>query len=404
MNPIHIDTIDFAACKVIKENKLYYDPFYQQYYKIWEEGAVVWDRKIGDQFLLAVNSGFYKDLAVFSDILISDNGTCVGYAMNKYDCPMNDTDGILSGEILRYKNKHDFNIFKIAAEQDEKYQKFYTILTENAKKTRFFFYDLVQSNIADLDDRYYVIDLESIAHIRDLYKIPQYHRECIPEDYYEFLQDLYKKNVSVGTSGIDMKLLEQAFSMSTGGMDRKPYYSVHINGKYFDGERAWELRWSKIKNFSVWNDLKILDLGTCMGMVPAFLLKYCNIDSATGIDCNPHHIEATHLVRKAFRIPEERMRVLQMDLSNCNYEEILGYDYDVVFCLSFLRWIKDKERLMRYLSHFKNIIFEAHDIDGDVVSLFNGFGFTKHSVLGESIIGRSFPDSEKRTMYHFGKE
>ena len=32
------------------------------------------DRKIGDLFLLALNSGFYKDLAAFSNILISDNG------------------------------------------------------------------------------------------------------------------------------------------------------------------------------------------------------------------------------------------------------------------------------------------------------------------------------------------
>jgi hypothetical protein len=400
MDYIHIDTIDFSACDLLKKNKLFFDPSEQLYYKIWDEGVILWNRRIGDLFLLAINSGFYEGLAEFESILISDNGSCVGYAMQKYNCPMKDTDGIIQGDILRHKNKHDFNIFDNASEQDEKYQKFYTILTENIEKTGLFFYDLVQSNIADLGDRYAIIDIESIAHIRDLFKIPKYHLECIPDDYREFLQAQHKKT-HLSDTGIDMQLIKQAWTMSTGGMDRKPYYSVNINGKYFEGERAWDLRWREFKEETNWNGLKILDLGTCMGMVPAYLFKYCNLHSATAVDFNSHHIAATDLVRRAFRIPEERMRIINIDLDNSNYEVILGYEYDVIFCLSFLRWIKDKDRFLKYLSKFKDIILEAHDLDGDVVTTFKDIGFTQHKLLGESRIGRSFPESKKRAMYHF---
>jgi len=396
----HIDTIDFSSCETVIKNRLYYHLLNNKYYKVWEEGTVLWDRKIGDLFLLATGLGFYEGLAEFKT-LISDNGTCVGYVMDGCECPMKDTGGIITGEILRHKNKHDFSVFKNASEQDEKYQRFFNTLKNRAQETGFFYYDLVQSNVADLGARYGIIDLESVAHIRDLFKIPQYHLDNLPADYLEFLRRLYNERIGIWNNGINMKLIEQAWSMSTGGIGFKPYYSVVINGRYFEGERPWETRWAQFNRAIDWNGIKILDLGTCMGVVPAYLLKFRNINSATAIDLNAHHIEATKVVRKAFRIPEEKMKIIPIDLDNSDYEEILGYDFDVIFCLSFFRWIKNKERLLKYLSNFENIIFEAHDLDGDVVSTFKDIGFQAHKVLGESRIGRN--TVKKRTMYYFSK-
>lgn len=389
----HIDTINFSFCDTIYKNKLYYDPTEDLYYKVWPEGEIVWERRIGDLFLQAINKGFYSNLAKIEFILVSDNNTCVGYAMKSYNCPK-----IMDG-LSKFKNKHRFNVIKNASEQSEKYQHFYKILTENIEKTHFFFYDLVQSNISDLGDRYGIIDLESIAHIRDLRKIPRYHLECIPLDYRAFLEDLYSKEVGLWNSGIDMGLIKKAWSMSTGGMNFKSYYSITINGQYFDGERPWELRWKKFADVVRWDNLKILDLGTCMGVVPAFLLKYYESHSATAIDCNPHHIQATELVRKAFRIPEEKMTIIQIDLHKDEYEKILGYDYDVVFCLSFFRWIEEKERLFKYLTNFNTVIFEAHDLDGDIESMFKTAGYSVQ-YLGDSVIGKTFSD-QSRPMYAF---
>jgi hypothetical protein len=85
-----------------------------------------------------------------------------------------------------------------------------------------------------------------------------------------------------------------------------------------------------------------------------------------------------------------------------DYEDILSYNYDVVFCLSFIRWINDKERLFRYLSHFKTLVIEPHDLDGDVVSIFKPRGFNKIKHLGSTKIGKNF--SQERDLYLFQKD
>lgn len=405
MKYVHIDTIDFSVCESLKKDKLFYDPLEQKYYKIWKESAQLWGRDIGSTFLLALNCGFYENLAEIEAIIISDSGLCVGYVTKSFDCPIKEIDGKLYGDILRYKNKHDFSVFKSASEQDEKYQKFYNILLRNVRKSNFFFYDLVQSNIIDFGDKYGIIDLESVVHIRDINRIPKYHMNCIPSDYFKFLQDQYNEKISFRNSGIDMALVRQAWTMSTGGMDRKPYYEVTINGEYFFGERAWALRWSQFKKELNWKDLKILDMGTCMGMVPVYLLKYCGLESATAIDFSSYLLEASDLVRKAFQIPKNKIRFINIDLDKSfGYENTLGYDYDVIFCLSFLRWIKDQERFLKYLSNFQHIIIEPHDKDGDITETLRERDFTEYKILGESRIGRSFPESEKRTIYHFWKD
>jgi len=403
MKYTYIDTIDFSAFKCLKKDKLFYDDFEQKYYKIWKEDTIIWDRRISGLFLLAVSSGFYDNVTEFDSILISDNGTCVGYSMNSCSCPMKEVDGKCYGDIIRKRNRHGFSVIKNASEQNSKYVQLYKNLTDNAKRTGFFYYDLVQSNIADFGDRYGVIDLESVANIRDLYKIPSYHLDCIPRDYFKFLENLYDETIGLANSGVHMGLINRAWSMSTGGMGCKSYYSVTINGEYFEGERPWESRWSMLKRLC-WKDLKILDLGTCMGMVPAFLLKYCGLDKATAIDMNPVHIEATEIVRQAFKIPKKRMRIIKLNLDESDYEDLLGYDYDVIFCLSFLRWVKNKEKFLNYLSKFENVILEPHDLDGDFVKTFKDIGFNNNMCLGESRIGHSFSDKKKRVVYYFWKK
>ncbi len=398
----YIDTIDFCALEIVKENRLFYDPLNKTYYKLWKEDYVLWERHIGSLFLQAVNAGFYNGLADIKEVILSDNGSCIGYSMGYVSCPMKEIDGKLYGDIQRYKNKHEFSTFENVNKQNDKYKRFFKTLTENARKTGFFFYDLVQSNVTDNGYEYGIIDLESIANIRDFIKIPLYHLQCIPVDYYEFLKNLYNETITIERSGIDIPLIEKAWSYSTGGMNFKPYYNVTINGKYYEGERNWNLRWTKFKNEICWEGLKVLDLGTCMGLVPAYLFKYCGIDSATAIDFNSVHLQATQIVKNAFRIPTDKMRIIQIDLDNSEYENILGYDYDVVFCFSFLRWIKKKKRLLKYLSLFRHVFLEPHDSDGDVVTIFRDVGFNYYKLLGESRIGKSFP--EKRKLYHFCKK
>lgn len=394
MKYTNIDTLDFSACDILKKERLFYDPFNKKYYKVWKEGTKTWDRDLGNLFLLALSCGFFEEIANIESLIVSGNGSCIGYV----------TERMRTAPPLACKsNKHGLSSLCPCNQQGEKYRKLYTRLIGNTVATDFFFYDLVQPNIAEFENRLVLIDLESVLHIRDLYRVPQYHRECISEDYYAFLRTHYDKTVDFTNSGINMDFVRIAWGMATGGMHQKPYYSVTINGEDFDGERPWNLRWPKIKGAMDWSGKKILDLGTCMGMIPAYLLKYSGAASATAVDFNQYLLDASDLVRRAFQVPKDRIRFLNLDMNTHAYEESLGYDHDVVFCLSFLRWIQDQERLLRYLSRFKNVFLEPHDLDGDIVTRFQNHGFTNHALLGVSRIGRSFPENDKRPIYHFWK-
>lgn len=394
MKYTNVDTLDFAACDVLKKEKLFYDPFHKKYYKIWKTNTKTWGRNLGDLFLLALSYGFYEGITKIDSVIVSDSGSCIGYITE----PMDDIPSLVCKN-----NKHGLKSLCCCHQQGEKYQKLYNRLIKNIATTGFFFYDLVHPNIASKGDDLILIDLESTLHIRDLYRVPQYHRECIPEDYYAFLRSYYDKTVDFTNSGINMDFVRKAWTMATGGMYQKPYYSVTINGQYFEGERPWNLRWSKIKKAMDWSGKKILDLGTCMGMVPVYLLKYAGAASSTAVDFNQYLLDSSDLVRQAFQIPKDKIRFLNLNMNTQAYEQVLGYDHDVVFCLSFLRWIHDQERLLKYLSKFKNVILEPHDLDGDVVTRFQDHGFTNHALLGVSRIGKSFSENEKRPIYHFWK-
>lgn len=397
MRYVHVDKIDFDACEVLREGKLFVDSE-GKHYKVWPENTIVWSRDLGATLMMAIASGFYDGIAHIDAVIMSDNGRCVGYVTNTLRClKENDPD-------IKYeKNKHGLNSLSALGLQDDKYRRFLQRIKDNVKRTGFFFYDLVQLNIADVDGEFVLIDLESVLHIRNLYRIPPYHRQCMPLDYLAFLEKHYSEVVDHTNSGINMELVTDAWGMSTGGMDRKPYYEVDVNGHRFAGERPWRHRWIPIKSAMDWRGKRILDLGTCMGMVPTYLIKHCGAESATAVDFNQYLLDASDTVRKAFRLSKERIRFLKVDMDGPGYEETLGYDYDVVFCLSFLRWIKDQDRLLRFLSRIPHVIMEPHDIDQDIIAKMYKVGHTAHKQLGKSAVGHSFPNNIRR-LYHFWKE
>ena len=81
--------------------------------------------------------------------------------------------------------------------------------------------------------------------------------------------------------------------------------------------------------------------------------------------------------------------------TNTNYEEKIGYDYDIVFCMSLIHWVKDKNRLMRYLSNFNHVIFEGHESNSVEIAQFKKYGFDKYAILGNA--------DKERTIILFSK-
>jgi len=203
----------------------------------------------------------------------------------------------------------------------------------------------------------------------------------------------------------NMYLIENAWSVNTAGpgapSSSPSYYSMTINGKNFLGLRPWELRWDMIKNAMDYSGQKVLELGCCMGLVATCLKRYRDASQATGVDGtdqflisqgSPYRIKAAQWVAQAFEVD---IAFKQTDFNADEYESIIGYDYDVVFCFSLLHWIHEKDRFMRYLSNFSHVVFEGHESDKFEIDRFAKYGFPFYEILGKADRGR--------TVIHFYK-
>ncbi len=207
---------------------------------------------------------------------------------------------------------------------------------------------------------------------------------------------------------VDHSILEQAFKCNTSGNGRC-YYSINIDNKFYDGERNWDTRWDLVKNCMEFEGKKVLELGCNMGILLTYLKKFRNINSAVGVD-EPDEmlissnkrdtIKAAKLLTQGFGI--DNIEFKQLDLNNVNYEELLGTDFDIAIAMSILKWITDDERFLKYLSNFKNVLYEGHDSNEVEISRFAKYGFS-HTILGETQTGKSYDPNHTRTLILFSK-
>jgi SAM-dependent methyltransferase len=213
----------------------------------------------------------------------------------------------------------------------------------------------------------------------------------------------------VPSTQVDLDLLAQAWTIPTGGSNGQPYNHVVVDGVDFPGERTWDDRWILIKEATNYQNKKVLELGCNVALVSTYLLKYQNAALCTGVDRPddllafhgmPDLIKAAKTIHRAFNVSPH---ILQIDMNHADYENTLGYDYDIVFCMSFLKWADDKERLLEYLSHFQEIIFEGHEEDSNEIDRFQKKGF-QYRILGKTQVGVSYPPNAFRTLIHFYKK
>ncbi|MDR3550945.1 MAG: class I SAM-dependent methyltransferase [Candidatus Babeliales bacterium] len=178
-------------------------------------------------------------------------------------------------------------------------------------------------------------------------------------------------------------LVEQAWKINTSGDRVTSYYSIKINNRTFPGIRPFEFRWNMFKDALDYTNKNILELGCCTALPSTLLKKYKGAARVVAADMASYRLEAAQLFAKAFDVDID---FYKLHLDTDKYEEILGYDFDVAFCMSLFHWVKDKERLMRYLSHFEHVIYEGH---GTLeIERFKKHGFDNYEVLGASDNGR----------------
>ena len=136
--------------------------------------------------------------------------------------------------------------------------------------------------------------------------------------------------------------------------EKHRYYSIEINGERFPGTRPWHIRWEKIKSSTNFAGKRVLDIGTSFGLCPLFISLFLSPQKMVAFD---NEADAVYNADRLKTLFHTNFDLYQINLDKDPYEKILGYNYDIVICMSVFNWIHQKQRLLNYLQHFKELIF-----------------------------------------------
>lgn len=171
-----------------------------------------------------------------------------------------------------------------------------------------------------------------------------------------------------------------------------PYYSLTINDKTFPGERPFEARWKLLTSSFDFKGKRVLDCGCNMGLFTSMLQHH-------GATCTAFERDET-----IFNAAKQFAEAIGVSPTfhninlNCTkeWETILAGEYDVALILSVLKYFKEKDRVVTFLSQIPNIIFEGEiGQEADDIAYFAKFGYANHKVIGLS--------ERRRTIFHFWK-
>jgi len=176
--------------------------------------------------------------------------------------------------------------------------------------------------------------------------------------------------------------IAQSSNASSPGLP-KAYYAIDFEGNHFPGERPWSERWNRLKSISDYKGKTILELGCNMGLLSIHLLKETGAAKCIGVDHDKKILESAKLISKVFEVNPVFNQV-NFDAAKDWESDLLSYKIDIVFALNVLNWVNDKERLLKFLSNFPEIIFEGHDTAEVERKRFEQIGFNKIEEIGYS--------------------
>ena len=161
------------------------------------------------------------------------------------------------------------------------------------------------------------------------------------------------------------------------------YYAIDFEGYHFPGERPWDERWNRLKNVSGYSGKTILELGCNMGLLSIHLLKEAGAAKCIGVDHDKKILESANFISEVFEV-NPVFKQINFDSAKDWENDLLSYNVDVVFALNVLNWVYDKERLLKFLSNFPEIIFEGHDTTEVERKRFEQIGFNTIEEIGYS--------------------
>jgi SAM-dependent methyltransferase len=203
------------------------------------------------------------------------------------------------------------------------------------------------------------------------------------------------KSRCIARSDDRLTALADAWSAAAGSGANSPgrriaYYSLDVDGLHLTGERPWVLRWDAISRCVDFRGKHLVELGCNMGLL-SIHARLNGASGAVGVDISEGVIRAAAMAAEAFGV---EMRVIRADF-DCDedWEDRVGGG-DIVSALSLTYWLRDKDRLWRYLSRFSEVIFEGHEPDSETRDRFSGLGYTEIVEVGLS---------ERNRMVYFAR-
>jgi serine/threonine protein kinase len=158
------------------------------------------------------------------------------------------------------------------------------------------------------------------------------------------------------------------------------YYSLNVAAQHLPGERPWPLRWDMIRRSVSFEGKNFVELGCNLGLLSSYALLH-GAESARGVDINPTVVEGARNVAEAWDVPAD-FAVLDIDSAEAWEERYAGAD--IVSALSLYNWVRQKDRLLKFLGCHKEVLYEGHDSLAIECSRLRSVGFTAITVLGET--------------------
>jgi predicted Ser/Thr protein kinase/SAM-dependent methyltransferase len=159
------------------------------------------------------------------------------------------------------------------------------------------------------------------------------------------------------------------------------YYSLDFEGVRFPGERPWEPRWETFAEITTYRSKRILELGCNMGLLSCYLLADADAEATLGVDHDADILKAARHVAQALRVAPA-FQTADFDSPETWEQPLVEFAPDIVFALNVLNWIQDKERFLRFLGQFSEVVFEGHDSLAVERARLRQAGFTNIRLVG----------------------
>lgn len=158
------------------------------------------------------------------------------------------------------------------------------------------------------------------------------------------------------------------------------YYSLDVRGFHLPGERPWPLRWEMLAAAVSFHGKRVVELGCNLGLL-AIHARLAGAATVIAADNNTAILAAG---RDLARLCGTEVEFTEVNFDEASaWEQRLGVG-DLVTALSVTYWLKDRERVWRYLGRFAEVVFEGHEPREEIEERFRSLGYSHLRVIGRS--------------------